>query len=212
MWLNVKILLNEVLIFWPQESKIYEVSLSSIFHWHFPLMTSLQLQAQTSMMPSRLARLCFGITFQARTPVQTVSPSSSSWQMDGPRLGRCSLPRSWATLAQPCRRSSASSPLGLGTTWITGCWSACLWKTVAWWDASMRRPTPAPCWKGESVLRLYSLYVVGIILPSHLILLNIYFTVSLELLFRFHKFSKPGHFLKNKHIFSDASIAAISNL
>ena len=84
-------------------------------------------------------------------PARTASPSLFSLRTDDPRSGRYSPLRSWGTLAQLWRTSSASSPSGLGTTWITGCWSAWLWKTVGWWGVSTRTPTPVQCWKGKSL-------------------------------------------------------------
>lgn len=147
---------SELFIFWPPINKIYKAGLrlvsSLTFSWAIICYDVSSLQAQTSMMPSRPAPLCFEITSQAPTPAQTASPSLFSWRTDDPRSGRSSPLRSWGTLAQPHRRSSASSPLGLGTTWITGCWSVWLWRTVGWWDASPRRPTPALCSKGKSAL------------------------------------------------------------
>lgn len=133
------------------------------------------LQAQTSTVQSRLAPLCFVSTSQALMPAWTASPLLFSWRTDGPRSGRSSPLRSWGTHAQPCRRSSASSQSVLGTTWITGCWSAWLWKTVGWWDVSTKTLTPVPCSKGKSLicalcLRQFNRYVSIIFLSSHAIL------------------------------------------
>lgn len=153
-----KNLLYELSFYLHKDNKNYKVclinciSISLTFSWATISHDVPPLQAQTSMVPLILAPLCFVSTSRALTPAQTACPSLFSWRMDGPQLGRSSPLRSWGTPAHLCRRSSASSPSGLGMMWITGCWSAWLWKTVGWWDASTRKLTPVLCSKGEDVI------------------------------------------------------------